>query len=67
MKQRTLRRIVALTDRFTPAPGCPTCRAWPSIWIVGVDDPEPPVNCAVCGRPFSCMSLVYISVRLDLV
>ena len=65
MKLRTVRRIADLKLRFTPAPGCDSCRAWPSLWIIGEDDPEPPLVCDQCGREFGGLLRVYIGVRLD--
>lgn len=44
--------------------GCPACRGWPVIWLVGEGDPEPPASCDKCGRAWANRVQVYVGVRL---
>ena len=47
--------------------GCPACKDWPHVWVMGKDDPQPPVACDQCGRRFAGGMRVYIGVDLDAV
>ena len=45
-------------------PGCPACRSWPLVWLIGDGDPEPPVACWTCGRESTTETRVYMGVRM---
>ena len=60
---RVLRRR-AERGRALVSPGCPACRGWPAVWLVGVGDPEPPTACEHCGRRSSALACVDVRVRL---
>ncbi len=45
-------------------PGCAACRGWPMVWLIGVDDPEPPAACGQCGREIAAETRVYMGVML---
>lgn len=45
--------------------GCPACKGWPLVWILGDDSPEPPTECAHCGRRFEGLVRVYVGVDPD--
>jgi hypothetical protein len=41
--------------------GCPTCRTWPPVWLMTNSDPEPPEQCAQCGRRLAGLVRVYVT------
>ena len=66
-----VKRVARVGDHYVAA-GCPTCRAWPAVALVGVPDrweegdplelPHPPV-CPRCGRDTA--PRVRVSVGID--
>jgi hypothetical protein len=48
VRQAIQSRVNRLNDRVPE--GCVVCRNWPQVWLLGDDDPDPPMRCADCGR-----------------
>ena len=73
---KTLTRRVARVGSHYATMGCPTCRGWPAVQLVGVpegwqegdpvDLPYPAV-CPSCGRDPVAEVRVYIGIDLSLV
>lgn len=63
MRAKTAARVERLRARI--GEGCPACRAWPLVWIMGEGSPEPPLACASCGRVFDGLVRVYVGVDPD--
>lgn len=63
MASRALRRRAERAGDRVPE-GCSVCRRWPTIWLVGGGDPEPPTVCGQCGRD-SAATRAHVGVRLD--
>jgi hypothetical protein len=63
VKAKTVGRIQKLRARI--GEGCPACKGWPLVWILGDDDPEPPAACSRCGRVFAGLVRVYVGVDPD--
>jgi hypothetical protein len=40
-------RVERLAERILT--GCPVCREWPDVWLLGDDDSDPPEVCPECG------------------
>jgi hypothetical protein len=59
VRAKTASRIARLKAAI--GEGCPACKAWPPVWILGEHDPEPPMVCDCCGRQFKGGVRVYIS------
>ena len=47
--------------------GCPVCRDSTHVWVLGEHDPEPPMRCVSCGRPFEGWVRIYVGVDPDAV
>ena len=58
MKAHLSRRITRLSASVPP--GCPACRDWPLVWIMGEGDPGPPGPCERCGREWQGLVRVYL-------
>ena len=63
MASRVMRRRAERVRALVP-PGCPACRGWPAVWLIGVGDPAPPTMCRQCGRSSDAMTRVHVGVRL---
>lgn len=60
MRAKTVARVERL--RAVIGEGCPACKGWPLVWILGDDSPEPPMECDSCGRRFEGLVRVYVGV-----
>lgn len=63
MVSRALRRRTEQVRWRVPV-GCPACRSWPLVWLVGEGDPEPPWSCGQCGRPLAALTRIELGLRL---
>lgn len=62
MRATTTARVARLRARC--GEGCPACRVWPHVWLMGEGDPEPPGSCPGCGRAWRGLVRVYVGVSL---
>jgi hypothetical protein len=60
VKARTAARVQRLKAKI--GEGCPACKDWPHCWILGEDDPEPPMRCERCGRRFAAGMRIDVGV-----
>jgi hypothetical protein len=60
VKAKTAGRIQKLRAKI--GDGCPKCKAWPHVWILGDNSPEPVTECDQCGRVFAGLMRVYVGV-----